>query len=895
MTLKRALIGLLVIALLLAGGVFIYNRFFAAGEEAAPTPAAAVDSLAVAIDAGRVAAEGRVVPLRHAAVALAGSGVVAEIVAPAGTAVEAGQPILRLDAADQEAALRAAEAELALAQADRDAAQAGVEAARLGERSAELGLRAAAADLALATATPRPEEIALGESGLALAQARLAAATAAQARVLEGVGAARVRAAEADLRAAEAAAVPARLRLDELRAAEDADADDLAEAERAYNAALAAVEAARVGLAELQDGATAAQRNAAAGGVTAAAAQRDAAQADLDLLRAGGSADAVAVAEAGQRGAAAALAEAQSRVAAAEAAVAQAEGRARGATAAVDAARAALDDRTLAAPFAGTVADVPVTVGEVVSPGAPGAIVADFSGWLVETTDLIERDVVGVAAGFPARVRVDALPGDDLPGVVSSIGGIARDVQGDATFPITIRLEPTDAPLRWGMTVFVTIDTETAPAAATAPDGPAALSGDITAEGMLVPLEAVNLAFATGGLVAEVVAAEGATVAAGEPLVRLDDVAVAAALAQAEAGLASAEAARAAATAGAQVATAQQGTAEAALAAAQAQLALVEAGARPEELLAAERALAAAEAGVAVAAAERDAALDVSDARVGAAEAGVAAALSQLTALQQAYDTILTTCVTLPNGDEVCPLLGAPEENARAQVEAAQASYAAAQVALAEAQAGATAGERGAADAAVAVAVAQRDVAAAQLALLRAGARPEQVEMAAIGVEQARLGVEQAAVAARSAATALAQAGAGVSAAEAAVDAARAARERMTLTAPFAGTVAELDVEVGELVAPGATVARLGSAGRWAVETSDLVELDVIDVSVGQAVEVTLDALPGETLRGTVIDVGRVPETSRGDVVYRVRVALDDYPDLPLRWGMTAVATMERP
>ncbi|MBP6786298.1 MAG: efflux RND transporter periplasmic adaptor subunit [Candidatus Promineofilum sp.] len=433
------------------------------------------------------------------------------------------------------------------------------------------------------------------------------------------------------------------------------------------------------------------------------------------------------------------------------------------------------------------------------------------------------------------------------------------------------------------------------PPAAASPAARAALSGDITAEGMLVPLETADLAFPGGGIVVELAAVEGATVAAGDPLVRLDDAAPAAALAQAEAGVASAEAARAAAEAGVQVAAAQGGTAEAALAAAEAQLGLVEAGARPEELLAAERALAAAEAGVAVAAADRDAATDVSRARVGAAEAQVAAALSQLTALQQTYDTILTTCVTLPNGDEVCPLLGAPEESARAQVEAAEAGYAAAQTALAEAQAGASAGERGAADAAVAVAVAQRDVAAAQLALLRVGARPEQIELAAIGVEQAKLGVEQAAVAARAAAATLAQAEAGISAAQAAVDAARASQQRLTLVAPFAGTVAEINAEVGEQVAPGAAVVRLGSAGRWAVETSDLVELDVAGVSVGQTVGVTLDALPGETLRGTVIDVGRVPELARGDVVYRVRVALDDYPDLPLRWGMTAVATMDRP
>lgn len=461
MTLKRALIGLLVVAVLLAGGVFIYTRFFAAGEEPTPAGAAPVDRIAVALPAGSVSAEGTVLPLRHAALAFAAPGIVAVVSAPAGTDVAAGQAILRLDTADQEAALRRAEAGLALARADRDAAAAGVEAARLGIAAAELGVRAARAELALASAAPRPEEIALGESALALAQADVAAARAAQTRALEGAGAARVAAAEADLRAAEAAAVPARLQLEALRLqGDEADAGDLAEAERAWNAALAAVDAARVALGELQDGATEAQRAAAAGGVAAAAARSDAAQADLDLLLAGGSAEAVAAAEAGVRGAEAALDEARARLAAAEAAVAQAEAGVAGAEAALAVAQTTLDDRTLVAPFAGTVADVPFGVGEVVAAGVPAAVVADFSGWLVETTDLIERDVVGVAAGFPAEVRVDALPDERLSGAVTSIGGIARDVQGDTTYPITIRLDnAAGVPLRWGMTVFVTIDT----------------------------------------------------------------------------------------------------------------------------------------------------------------------------------------------------------------------------------------------------------------------------------------------------------------------------------------------------------------------------------------------------------------------------------------------------
>jgi len=463
MTVKRALIGLVIIAVLLAGGVFVYYAYFAGQEEAAdPTVVERppVEAIAVAIDADQVSAEGRVVPLRHAAVALAGSGVVAEVLVEEGAAVTAGQPILRLDAADEEAALRGAEAGLAGAAAARDAAAAQVDAARIAVEAAELGLRAAELELALASAQPRPEEVALGESGVALAEARLAAATAAQAQALEGAGAARIRAAEAELRAAEAAAVPPRLQLEELRLQDNPDSDDLAEAERAYNAALAAVEAARVALAELQAGATDAQRAAVAGGVAAAAAQRDAAEADLALLQAGGSPEAIAVARAGVSGAEAALAQARAALAAAETGVTPAEAGVTGAEAAVLAAQTALNDRTLVAPFDGTVADLPFGVGEVVPVGVPAAVVADFSGWLVETTELLERDVVGVAVGFPAEATIDALPGRALTGVVTAIGGIGQPERGDMTYPVTVRLDDAgELPLRWGMTAFVTIET----------------------------------------------------------------------------------------------------------------------------------------------------------------------------------------------------------------------------------------------------------------------------------------------------------------------------------------------------------------------------------------------------------------------------------------------------
>jgi multidrug resistance efflux pump len=894
MTLKRGLIGALVIVLLLAGGALVYLQFFgqdapdASQTAATPLPAEPV----VVSGDGAISAEGQIVPLRHAALAFDAPGVVVEIAAAEGAPVAAGQPIVRLDDSDQQLALQRAQAALAQAQANLTAAQAGQDAAQAGVEASALGVATAEVELALAQAEPRPEEIALSEANVALAEARVVQAAAAQAVVLQGAADSRARAAEADLRAAEARAIAPRLRLEEERAREERDADALAQAERDYNAALAGIEAARVALAEVSGGATDAQRQAVAGGLTAATAQRDAAAAERDLLLAGGRTEQVAIAEAGLAGARAALAEAEAQRQATDSAAQQAAAQVAAAEAALSAAQTALDERTLTAPFAGTVADVTVAVGEVAAAGVPAAVVADFSGWLVETTDLTELDVAAVAIGVPAQARADALPDVALSGEITDIAPVAREVRGDTTYRVTIRLDDApDAPLRWGMTVFTAIGPDaTLGAPAAVVDSSA---GSIAAEGLLLPQERAALAFQLGGVVAEVTAAEGQAVATGAPLMRLDATTAEAAVAQTEAALAAAEAGLAAARAGLTVAEAQQSTAATALAAAEAQLALTQAGPRPEQLAAAERNVAAAAGGVAQAAAERDAVLDVSDAAVRAAEAQLAAAQAQLTALQDAYDTILTTCVTLPDGSEVCPLLGAPEENARAQVAAAEASAAAAQLALDEARAGATAAEQRSAAAGVGVAAAQQSLAEAQRDLLLAGSRPEQIRLAEIGVERARLGVTTADVAVEQAAAAVAQAEAAVQSATADVAEARAALARLTLAAPFAGTVSELLPELGELVAPGIPVARLGGNG-WVVETTDLVELDVVRVAEGQAVEVTLDALPGETLRGTVVDVGRVPEVILGDVTYRVRIALDDAPtDLPLRWGMTALVNID--
>ena len=429
------------------------------------------------------------------------------------------------------------------------------------------------------------------------------------------------------------------------------------------------------------------------------------------------------------------------------------------------------------------------------------------------------------------------------------------------------------------------------PAQTTPAPPPPALSQSITAEGRIVPQQFTTLAFQVGGVVAEILVAEGDTVASGDPLIRLDETDAQLALAQAHTRLATAEGGVLAAQAQLASARARITTAELAVQAANAQLALVQAGPRPEELAVAEQNIAAAQAAVAQASGVRDVALTISTAQVEAARAQVAAAQADYTAVQDAYDRIITTCFTTPDGQEVCPLLGSTEEETRRQLEVARLNLAAAQAALNQLQAGPTAAQQTAAGGGVGVAVAQQQTAEAQLALLQAGATPEQIRQAEIGVAQAELGVAQANAAVAQAEAGVGQAQAAVLAAQTGVDTAEVWLAKLTLTAVQAGTVAQLDINVGELATPAVPLVVVADFSQWWVETVDLTELDVAKLAVGQVLQVQVEAIPTAVLVGRVIKIGQTAAFTRGDVVYQVTLALDPAPQYPLRWGMTVVVT----
>jgi multidrug resistance efflux pump len=94
------------------------------------------------------------------------------------------------------------------------------------------------------------------------------------------------------------------------------------------------------------------------------------------------------------------------------------------------------------------------------------------------------------------------------------------------------------------------------------------------------------------------------------------------------------------------------------------------------------------------------------------------------------------------------------------------------------------------------------------------------------------------------------------------------------------------------LVAAGTPVVTLADTSVWVVETTDLTELDVVRVAQGQQATVVPDALSELSLTGVVESMAAVPAERSGDVLYTVRIRLNES-DPRLRWGMTVDVTLE--
>lgn len=113
-----------------------------------------------------------------------------------------------------------------------------------------------------------------------------------------------------------------------------------------------------------------------------------------------------------------------------------------------------LTNAALTSPIDGTVTTLSPKLGETVAPGAPVATVADLQHMQVQV-NVDETALATIKLNQPAALTLDALGGRSLTGHVSKIAQNATTTGGIVSVPVTIDLDPTDAPIYPGLSANV--------------------------------------------------------------------------------------------------------------------------------------------------------------------------------------------------------------------------------------------------------------------------------------------------------------------------------------------------------------------------------------------------------------------------------------------------------
>jgi HlyD family secretion protein len=122
--------------------------------------------------------------------------------------------------------------------------------------------------------------------------------------------------------------------------------------------------------------------------------------------------------------------------------------------------------------------------------------------------------------------------------------------------------------------------------------------------------------------------------------------------------------------------------------------------------------------------------------------------------------------------------------------------------------------------------------------------------------------------------------------AQARVEAAKAFVDRYLLKAPIDGTVTQINAKPGDTVSINQTAVRLDDLSHILVDTQ-VSEVDINRVQVGQPVTIKLDSVPDREYQGTVVEVPDAGQNVQGLVNFNVKVEITN-PDENTRPGMSA-------
>lgn len=129
-----------------------------------------------------------------------------------------------------------------------------------------------------------------------------------------------------------------------------------------------------------------------------------------------------------------------------------------------------------------------------------------------------------------------------------------------------------------------------------------------------------------------------------------------------------------------------------------------------------------------------------------------------------------------------------------------------------------------------------------------------------------------------------------ITAAQARVDAAQATINLARVISPFAGTVTEAYPLPGDQISAGATAFRLDNLSSLLVDVK-VSEVDINNVTTGQPVSLTFDAILGKEYHGEVVDVTQAGTADQGVVNFTVTVEVTDA-DSMVKPGMTAAVNV---
>ena len=111
--------------------------------------------------------------------------------------------------------------------------------------------------------------------------------------------------------------------------------------------------------------------------------------------------------------------------------------------------------------------------------------------------------------------------------------------------------------------------------------------------------------------------------------------------------------------------------------------------------------------------------------------------------------------------------------------------------------------------------------------------------------------------------------------------------ELMFIAAPYDGIVSIVRAKQGEWANPGELMVELLDTSRWQIETKNVGELQIGQIEIGQEVQVSVNAFKRETLNGRVVAISPVAIVQQGDTTYTLSIELDPT-NLNLWPGMTA-------